>query len=98
MHYFCNNRILFRPERGKAFAAHRNRLEYNRVTDNGGDEGFAIDVQGETEAVVFARNELRETRGPAKRTGIRLGSKTGEITLEDNQIDGFAVKVSDLRK
>jgi hypothetical protein len=90
--------VLFRPERGQAFAAHRNRLEGNRVIDSGGEDGLAIDVQGETEAVALVRNELRETRGPAKRTGIRLGPKTGVMTLEENQIDGFAVPVSDLRK
>jgi hypothetical protein len=89
---------LFRPECGKAFAGHRNRLENNRVLDSGGEEGIAIDVQGETEALAFINNELRETRGPAKRTGIRLGPKTGAITLEENQIEGFAVKMSDLRK
>jgi hypothetical protein len=89
---------LFRPERGPAFAGHRNRLENNRVLDSGGEEGIAIDVQGETEALTFAHNELRETRGPAKRTGIRLGPKTGEITLEENRIDGFAVTVADPRK
>jgi hypothetical protein len=90
--------VLFRPERGKAFAGHRNRLENNRVLDSGGEEGIAIDVQGETEALVFVHNELRESRGPAKRTGVRLGPKTGAITLEENQIEGFAVQMSDLRK
>src|SRR5262249_5057680 len=43
--------VLFRPERGKDFAAHRNRIIKNRVTDSGGDDGVGIDVQGETEAV-----------------------------------------------
>jgi hypothetical protein len=90
--------VLFRPERGKAFAGHRNRLENNRILDSGGEEGIAIDVQGETEALTFVHNELRETRGPAKRTGIRLGPKTGVITLEENRIEGFAVTVADLRK
>jgi hypothetical protein len=90
--------ILFRPEHGKAFAAHRNRVVGNRVTDSGGEDGVAIDVQGETEGVVLARNELRETRGPAKRVGIRLGAKTGAMTLEGNTTDGFATPVSDLRK
>ena len=38
--------MLFRPERGKAFAAHRNRLEENRILDSGPDNGVAVDVQG----------------------------------------------------
>lgn len=89
--------ILFRSERGKAFAAHRNRVAGNRVVDSGGDDGIAIDVQGETEGVTLSGNELHETRGPAKRIGIRLGSKTSDITLERNTTDGFAVPVADLR-
>src|SRR5262245_63506711 len=45
--------VLFRAERGKAFAPHRNRLEGNRVRDSGPESGVAIDVQGETEAVTI---------------------------------------------
>jgi hypothetical protein len=89
--------VLFRPERGKDFAAHRNRLVSNRVTDSGGDDGVGIDVQGETEAVQIVANEVRETRGPAKRVGIRLGAKTADITLKDNRVEGFAKAVEDLR-
>jgi hypothetical protein len=90
--------ILFRPERGKAFAPHRNRVENNRVIDSGPDNGIGIDVQGETERVLLAGNHLRETRKPLARVGIRLGARTGEVTLTDNQVDGFAVPVVDLRK
>src|SRR5262245_27217069 len=90
--------VLFRPERGKAFAAHRNRLENNRIVDSGPDDGVAIDVVGETEAVAFTRNEVRETRAAASRIGIRLGAKTREIALNDNQIEGFAVRIADLRQ
>jgi hypothetical protein len=90
--------VLFRPERGKAFAAHRNRLEANRILESGPENGVAIDVQGETESIVLAKNELRETRGSGTRTGIRLGPKVGEVELSDNRIEGFAVRISDLRK
>jgi nitrous oxidase accessory protein NosD len=90
--------ILFRPERGKAFAAHRNRIENNRVLDSGPDNGIGIDVQGETERITLAGNRLRETRKPLARVGIRLGVRTGEVALADNHIDGFAVPVVDLRK
>jgi hypothetical protein len=89
--------ILFRAERGRAFAPHRNRAEANRVHDSGGDDGIAIDVGGETEGVALVRNELRETRGPARRVGIRLGGQTRAVRLEDNRIDGFSVPVKDLR-
>jgi hypothetical protein len=90
--------VLFRPERGKAFAPHRNRVEKNRIVDSGGDEGIGIDVQGETEAITLAENRLRETRKPQKRVGIQLGARTRDVRLIDNTMEGFAVGLSDLRK
>lgn len=89
--------VLFRPERGKAFAPHRNRLEHNHIEDSGPEDGIAIDVQGETELVSIAENQLVETRAAAKRIGIRLGAKTKDIRLTDNQFQGFATDVADLR-
>ena len=83
------NGVLFRPERGKDFAPHRNRLEKNRIIDSGPKDGVAVDVQGLTEAVVIADNEIRETRSPEQRIGIRLGKETRDIQLVDNRIDGF---------
>ena len=90
--------VLFRPERGKAFAPHRNRVENNRIIDSGPDDGVGIDVQGETDAIVLSRNDIRERRMPMKRIGIRLGAQTGQVELVENKIDGLAVPVSDLRK
>jgi hypothetical protein len=90
--------VLFRPERGKAFAPHRNRLEDNRITDSGGDAGVGIDVQGEVDGLVLCRNVLRETRGPAKRTAIRLGPRVGPVELKDNRSDGFATALADQRR
>ncbi|MBC8869545.1 MAG: right-handed parallel beta-helix repeat-containing protein [Planctomycetes bacterium] len=90
--------VLFRPERGKAFAPHRNSFRENRIEDSGSDEGIAIDVQGETESVTIDSNELIETRGAAKRTGIRLGPKTRDIHLVENRIEGFATEIADLRE
>jgi hypothetical protein len=89
--------VYFRPEAHAPFAAHRNRVEGNRIAESGPDDGVGIDVQGATEAVTIARNELRETRSPAKRVGIRLGPKTGALDVRDNRIEGFAVAVADLR-
>jgi hypothetical protein len=82
----------------KAFAPHRNRIERNRIVDSGAEKGVAIDINGETEAVVIARNELRETRKPLSRIGILIGAQTRDIRCSDNQIDGFATAISDLRK
>ena len=85
--------VLFRPERGEDFAPHRNRLERNVVIDSGGENAAAVDVQGRTRDVVIANNELRETRGPAARTGIRLGPETQGIRLSQNRISGFRREV-----
>jgi nitrous oxidase accessory protein NosD len=82
----------------KAFAPHRNRIEGNRIIDSGGEKGVAIDINGETEAVVIAKNELRETRKPLKRVGILIGAETRDIRCTDNDIQGFATPISDLRK
>ena len=90
--------VLFRPERGRAFAPHRNRLESNHIFDTGSENGIGIDVQGETESITIARNMLRETRKPLNRIGIKIGPQTKAVTLVDNSIEGFAVALSDLRK
>ena len=82
----------------KAFAPHRNRFERNRIADSGGEKGVAIHINGETESVVLAKNELRETRAPASRIGILIEAETRDIRCEDNQIEGFAVPIKDLRK
>jgi hypothetical protein len=83
--------VLFRPERGKAFAPHRNRLEKNRVIDSGPDDGIGIDIQGETEAITLLKNELRESRRAASRVGIRIGAQAWDVRLTDNRTEGFAV-------
>ena len=90
--------VLFRPERGEGFTATGNRLEHNRIIDSGPEDGIAIDVQGFTSSNTIAYNELRETRAPASRIGIRLGKDSGDIELSGNEIEGFAEAISDLRK
>lgn len=90
--------VLFRPERGQAFAPHRNRLEKNRIVDSGPENGIGIDIQGETEAIIIVQNELREKRRSESRIGIRIGAQTRDIQLVENQTEGFSVAVADLRK
>jgi hypothetical protein len=85
--------LIFRPERGKDFAPHRNLVENNRITDSGEDEGIAVDVQGQVEAITLKKNEIVETRKPAKRTGVRIGPDTKDVKLIENKIDGFATAV-----
>jgi hypothetical protein len=91
--------IQFRDDgSSRAFAPHRNRFERNRIVDSGGKKGVAIDITGETESVMVTKNELRETRQPLSRIGIRIGAETRGMRCEDNQIEGFAIPIQDLRK
>ncbi len=89
--------VLFRQE-SRSFAAHRNRIEQNRILDSGPDDGVGVDVQGETESIAIARNEIRETRAPMARIGVRVGKQAGDVDLADNRIEGYAVAISDLRQ
>ncbi len=91
--------LIFRDDSDSSAAPpHRNRLEENLIFDSGGEEGVGVDVQGATNNTGIARNAIRETRQPMKRIGVRLGAEVGRVSLEDNRIEGFAVKISDLRK
>lgn len=90
--------VLFRDEnRGQDFWANRNRLENNQVIDSGGDDGVAIDIQGQTKDVTIVGNELRETRSPMRRLGIRIGGQAERIELQKNSIEGFAQAIVDER-
>jgi hypothetical protein len=82
----------------RAFAAHRNRFENNRIVDSCGDKGVAIDINGETESVVVVKNDLRETRAPASRIGIRIAAEAQDTRCEDNRIEGFSVAIADLHR
>jgi hypothetical protein len=88
--------VLFRDET-REFAARRNRFENNTIVDSGPDDGVGIDVQGQTESVVLARNQVRETRNPMSRVGIRIGPKAKDVDVVDNRIEGFARQLADLR-
>jgi hypothetical protein len=89
--------VLFRLERDAAFQGNRNRIEANRIVGVGSERGIGIDVQGQTQAITIARNEIRETGGPQERVGIRIGAETAGITLADNRIEGFLHPLVDLR-
>ena len=90
--------ILFRPERGQGFTGDRNTVEGNTVIDTGGEAAASVDVQGTTAGLVFRKNTLKETRGPARRVGFRLGKDTKDVTLDGNTVEGFAARVDDQRK
>ncbi len=90
--------LLFRAERGKAFAGHNNTIEKNTIENSGGSDAVAIDVEGETQGLVFNQNRVLEKREPAKRVGFRFGPKTGNMILNSNTIEGFATSILDQRK
>lgn len=90
--------ILFREEGGGIdFWPHRNTVEQNRIENSGQEEGIAIDIQGKVKDVRIVENQLLESRGPAKRTGIRIGKDVGEIELKSNELTGFAKDLTDQR-
>ncbi|MDA0285238.1 MAG: right-handed parallel beta-helix repeat-containing protein [Planctomycetota bacterium] len=90
--------ILFRDDnRGRDFWANRNLVESNRISNTGGEDGIAIDIQGQTKDVRLVNNELRETRQPMKRIGIRLGIQAANIEMVRNTIEGFSTAIDDQR-
>jgi hypothetical protein len=91
--------VLFRDDsRGKDFWPNRNRVVNNRIINSGAADGVGIDVQGKTKEVTITNNELKETRKPMQRTGVRIGKEARKIELQKNRIEGFAVEVSDQRE
>jgi parallel beta-helix repeat protein len=91
--------ILFRDEEGgKDFWANRNVVEKNRITNSGGPDDAAIDIQGETKDLKIVDNTLQETRSPMKRVGIRIDKRAARIELAKNSFEGFANNVLDLRR
>jgi parallel beta-helix repeat protein len=90
--------LLFRPERGPSFCAHRNVIEGNTLINNGGATAAAVDVQGGTEQVTIRQNTIQETREAGERVGIRLGAETKDIRLAENSVTGFAKDVVQMPK
>ncbi len=82
--------VHFRNEL-RGMAAHRNRLIENVIENNGSAQPSAgIRIRGETNALVFERNTIRDTREGGLRTqtvGILIEPQVGEVTLIDNTIE-----------
>lgn len=64
-------------------AAHRITFEENTVRDN---QGWGLFVDGVTHGTVIRRNIIEDTGSGRQRTGIRIGDKTDDVTLEGNEI------------
>ncbi len=90
--------VLFRQEHGPTFSPNRNRLEENRIIDSGAEKGIGVKVEGQTQSVEIAHNEIRENRQQAERVGILIEAGATDIRLSGNIIEGFAQPVADLRK
>ncbi|MHB8520153.1 MAG: right-handed parallel beta-helix repeat-containing protein [Limisphaerales bacterium] len=93
-----DNEVLANREDGVYFrdetvgmAGHRNRIENNRIENNGGrGEAAGIRVRGQTANLVFKNNIIRDTRPPGaqKQTvGIRIEPQAGEVALEGNTVE-----------
>jgi hypothetical protein len=90
--------LLFRNEnRGKDFFPNRNSVLNNEFQDNGGEDGIAIDIQGQPKDLVIRGNRFAETRSKAKRIGIRVGAEVGPVLAESNRFEGFMQDVVDAR-
>lgn len=89
--------VRFRPERGEGFTATGNLFENNRIADSGGDDGVAVEIQGVTAGNTIRANVIEESRGPAQRTGIRIGADAGHNDIAGNTITGFATPIAELR-
>ncbi len=85
----ASNGVCFRNESG-GMSPHRNRLEGNRIEDNGREPGTAgIRIGGEPAGLVFEGNVIRDTREGAGRTqtvGILVEGRVGPVTLGSNEI------------
>jgi nitrous oxidase accessory protein NosD len=86
--------ILFRAEKDAAAAGHRNLIEQNTLTDNGGEDGAAIRFEAPACGVVLTGNTLTETRGPARRSGIAICQGVEDLKMEGNTVKGFSTEVS----
>ena len=82
---------------GIDFWANRNVIENNIIENSGDDDGAGIEVTGETKDIRLVGNTITETRGAARRAGIRLGDKVGNVHIADNKIEGVASEIVDRR-
>ncbi|MFO0889844.1 MAG: right-handed parallel beta-helix repeat-containing protein [Isosphaeraceae bacterium] len=92
----ASNGVFFRNEE-EGMSPHRNRLEDNRIEDNGREAGTAaIRIRGLPSGLVFEANVIRDTRETARRTqtvGILVEDRVGPVEIGRNEIDaGTAVE------
>lgn len=95
-----SNGFYFRNET-EGMAPHRNRIEDNRIEDNGRTSGTAgILIRGEPSGLVFENNVIRDTRATTSRTqtvGIQVEGQVGSLKIGTNQIEA-STDVDDRRR
>ena len=86
----ASNGVCFRNE-SEGMSPHRNRLEGNRIEDNGRAPGTAgVRIGGEPSGLVFEGNVIRDTRegnGRTQTVGILVEGRVGPVTLGSNEIE-----------
>ena len=83
--------IYFRDET-EPMGGHRNRLEHNRIEDNGNDkEGYGIYIDGETCDTLIVNNTIGNAIEPKRqRVGLYIGAKAKGTVYEGNVMEGHA--------
>jgi hypothetical protein len=86
--------LLFREESGGRDPL-RNRFENNVIEDSG---EFGIDLQGDPAGTYLIRNSVTQKEKEGQGTGLRIGPKVSDLTLEENRFVGFEKQIEDLRE
>ena len=83
----ASNGVFFRDE-SAGMSPHRNRLEDNRIEDNGRAPGTAgIRIRGEPSGLIFEDNVIRDTRAGSQRTQTSASwSKAGSARSNSDRI------------
>lgn len=92
--------VLFRDEGSDRMAPHRCVLEENLLQGAGTSEtpGFGIRIEGAPDGLIFRGNRLVNPEGGRLATGIRIGARVTNLTMEGNTFEGIAMPVEDLRE
>ncbi|MCF7765535.1 MAG: right-handed parallel beta-helix repeat-containing protein [Verrucomicrobia bacterium] len=85
--------VYWRGE-SEPMAAHRITFEENTVRDN---EGWGLFIDGMTRGTVIRGNTIEDSGSGRQRTGIRIGNRAGDVTLEGNTIKA-AERLQDQRQ
>jgi len=91
--------LFFRNEEPSCRGAHRNVVESNGIENAGsaGKPGIGIDLNAAVEGVTLRGNRIVNPAGGNLSTGIRIGPRVTDLTLEGNEFSGVAQEVEDRR-